>query len=115
MTNAERQVFLHVTLKIRQGMMGRFDAVLAEMVPALEEAGWRLVGAWTTTVGRLNTVIDLWELPDADAVESVLAAVSGHPDFGRWYAELSAVTEDEVLALMTPTAYARRAGHGSVG
>ena len=97
--------FLHATLKIRPGMVPRFNAVLAEMKPALEAEGWRLVGAWTTTVGRLSEIVDVWELPDANAFSTALAAVSHAPSFPDWYAELSAVVEEEVLKLMTEAPY----------
>jgi hypothetical protein len=97
--------YLHATLKIRPGMMPRFNAVLAEMRPALEREGWRLVGAWMTTVGRLSEIVDVWELPDANAVADVLGAVSHDPRFPDWYAELSAVVDEEVLKLMTKVPY----------
>ena len=76
--------YLHATLKIRPGMMPRFNDALAEMKPALEDKGWRLVGAWTTTVGRLSEIVDIWELPDANAVADVLGAVSHDPRFPNW-------------------------------
>jgi len=97
--------YLHATLKIRPGMVPRFNAVLAEMKPALELQGWRLVGAWMTTVGRLSEIVDVWELPDANAVADVLGAVSKDPRFPVWYAELNAVVDDEVLKLMVKVPY----------
>jgi len=97
--------YLHATLKIRPGMVPRFNAVLAEMKPALELQGWRLVGAWMTTVGRLSEIVDVWELPDTNAVADVLGAVSKDPRFPAWYAELNAVVDDEVLKLMVKVPY----------
>jgi hypothetical protein len=97
--------YLHATLKIRPGMMPRFNDVLAEMKPALEHEGWRLVGAWMTTVGRLSEIVDIWELPDANAVADVLGAVSHDPRFPSWLAELSAVVDEEVLKLMIKAPY----------
>ena len=97
--------FLHATLKIRPGSVSRFNAVLGEMKPALEAEGWRLVGAWSTTVGRLSEIVDVWELPDANAFSNVLAAVSHDPRFPLWYAELNAVVEEEVLKLMSKVPY----------
>ena len=97
--------FLHATLKIRPGCTPRFNAVLAEMKPALEAEGWRLVGAWITTVGRLSQVVDVWELPDANAVTDVLGAVRHDRRFAGWYDELNAVVDEEVLQLMVKLPY----------
>jgi hypothetical protein len=97
--------FLHATIKVRPGCVPRFNAVLAQMKPALEAEGWRLVGAWITTVGRLSQVVDVWELPDANAVSDVLGAVRHHPTFPEWYEELNAIVDDEVLQLMTALPY----------
>src|SRR5262249_44999367 len=92
--------FLHATIKVHAGCLPRFNAVLAEMKPALEAEGWRLVGAWVTTVGRLSQVVDVWELPDANAVSDVLNVVRHNPKFPEWYEELNAIVDDEVLQLM---------------
>ncbi len=97
--------YLHVTLKIRQGKMGLFNATLKEMVPVLEGEGWQLVGAWVTSIGRLNTVVDLWEMPDANAVASVLGAVGKHPEMRRWAAQLAESVEEETLQVMVKTPY----------
>jgi hypothetical protein len=98
-------IFLQATLKIRPGCTPRFNAVLAEMKPALEAEGWRLVGAWITTVGRLSQVVDMWELPDANAVTDGLGAVRRDPRFAAWYEELNAIVEEELLQLMLKLPY----------
>jgi len=97
--------FLHATIKIHPGCVPRFNAVLAQMKPALEAEGWRLVGAWITTVGRLSQVVDVWELPDANAVSDVLSAVRRNPRFPEWYEELNAIVDEEVLQLMVELPY----------
>jgi hypothetical protein len=97
--------FLHASIKVRPGCVPRFNAVMAQMKPALEAEGWRLVGGWITTVGRLSQVVDVWEVQDANAVTGVLGAVRHHPKFPEWYGELNAVVEDEVLQLMVALPY----------
>jgi hypothetical protein len=51
--------------------------------PALEEAGWKLIGAYQSAIGPLNTVIDLWEVRDPNAVTETLACVGKKPDFAK--------------------------------
>lgn len=96
---------LHVTMKIRPTEVARFNAVMAEIVPALEERGWRLLGAWANLIGRLNTVVDVWAVDDANAVGSTLTALAGHPEFPRWFQTLNEVVLEETLQLMLPVPY----------
>ena len=99
--------YLHVTMKIRPGQMARFNAVMAEVVPEMEARGWTLLGAWSNLIGRLDTVVDLWQVEDANAVRTTLMAAAGHPDFPRWYETLSDVVLEETLQLMLPLPYMR--------
>jgi hypothetical protein len=98
-------VYLHVTLKIYQGKVEKLCEILSHLVPLLEKRGWKLVGAYQNVIGRLNTVVDLWQLPDANAVESVLAAAWQEPEFQKWAAELEGCVEEEVLQIMTKVPY----------
>jgi hypothetical protein len=95
-------VYLHVTLHIRPGRLGRFVATLQAIRPIVEAQGWQLLGAWTTVVGRLNVVVDLWRLPDANAVPTAIGALlasAGWPELER---ELAECVEQETLQLMAP-------------
>ena len=42
-------------------------------MPLLNKHGWKLIGSFSAMVGRFNTVLDLWELPNPNAVESLLS------------------------------------------
>ncbi len=102
---ADHAAVLHVTMKIRPGQMSRFIKVMVEVVPAMEERGWRLLGAWSNLIGRLDTVVDLWAVDDANAVGSTLSALAEHPEFGRWSQTLDDVVMEETLQLMLPVPY----------
>ncbi len=98
-------VYLQATLHVRQGKMGLFNATLKEMTPALEAEGWTLLGAYVNAIGRLNTVVDLWQIPDANSVQSTLGAVAKHPDMRRWAEALAEAVEEETIQLMVKTPY----------
>lgn len=98
-------VYMHVTLKIRYGKLDQFNEALGQLVPMLEGYGWKLVGAWQTTIGRLNTVVDLWQVPDANAVPSVLALAAENPEFTKYMPIINDAVEEEVLQIMVPTPY----------
>ena len=98
-------VYLHVTLKVKQNKVEPFCEILSHIVPVLERHGWKLIGAYQTQIGRLNTIVDLWELPDANAVQSVLEVVGQTPEFQEWAPKLEECLEDEVLQIMTKVPY----------
>lgn len=98
-------VYHHVTLKIRYGKLAQFHEAMGHVVPVMEKAyGWKLVGAWDTLVGRLFTVIDLWEIPDANSVQIVAGAYQ-HPEIVKWGPVLAECIEEEVFQLLTPAPY----------
>lgn len=76
-------IYLHALIKLHPGKLQAFKERLAVVMPIQARHGWKLVGCFSSVSGDLNTVIDLWELPDANALSSALedpafAQVSGN-------------------------------------
>jgi hypothetical protein len=95
-------------LKLRYGQMERLSEVMAELVPILEARGWKMVAAYQTLIGDLNEVIDVWEVPDANAAYlSSADAAATDPAFGRLAAQLAEVVVEEHLSITTTTTYGR--------
>ena len=101
-------VYLHVTLKIKATERNRFFDVMARAVPILESHGWKFIDAWIDRVGRLNTVIDLWELEDANMYFNAMRAFAGHPDYPEIVKIMDETIEEEVVHMMTKAPYGRR-------
>jgi hypothetical protein len=101
------ELYLHVTIQLVRGRHTTFFTAMAEMAPVLEENGWRLVGAFTPTIGRLGAVYHVWRVPSADGVISALNAVRTHRDAKRWHDAFAESVEDEALQLVRPTPYSR--------
>jgi hypothetical protein len=99
-------VNLHVTLAVRAAGLGAFCAVMAEAVTILEAEGWRLAGAYVQRTGRLNTVIDLWELDDMNHFDRGLQAFAAHPRFAAIKAVLDETVECETIVFARPAPYA---------
>lgn len=98
-------VYQHVTLKIRYGKIAQFHEAMSHVVPVMENVyGWKLIGAWDMLVGRLFTVIDLWQIPDANAIQCVAGAYS-HPDIVPWVPTLMECIEEESFQLLVPAPY----------
>ena len=92
--------YLLATLKVKYGQQRKFNEVMSHLKPALEKSGWKLIGAYQTAIGRLNSVIDLWEVNNPNAVTETLAAVGKDPEFAKWAAQLPELVEEEVLQLI---------------
>ena len=97
--------YMLVTLQVRYGKVGEFVEIMEHLVPALEKEGWQLRGAWSNSIGRLNKVYDLWEIPDASHVSSVLEVVNRDPAFREWAEKLEDCLESEQLEVMEKLPY----------
>ena len=75
--------YLLASLKVKYGQQHRFNEVMSHLKPLLEKSGWKLIGAYQTAIGLLNSVVDLWEVNNPNAVTETLAAVRKDPEFAR--------------------------------
>jgi hypothetical protein len=100
-------VFLHVTMDVEAAGMGRFLAVMAEITPILEGQGWRLAGAFLQRTGRLNTVIDLWELRDFNHYDEALKQLTAHPRFPELAKTLAETVRNETVVFADKAPYMR--------
>jgi len=90
-------VYLQASIKLYPGKLQDFIALLNKLTPVVGKHGWKLLGSYATAVGRLNTVVDLWELPDATALQAALS----DPEMAKVAPQISEIVEDETLQLMT--------------
>ena len=97
--------YLLASLKVKYGQQAKFNEVMGHLKPALERSGWKLVGAYQCAIGPLNSVIDLWEVSDPNAVTGTLAEASKDPEFAQWAARLPELVEEEILQLMRKLPY----------
>ena len=98
-------LYIYANVKIKYGQLPAFNEAMTTVKRVMEANGWKLVGAWTTLVGDLHEVHDVWEVEDANVVPTALAAASQDPDFVRAATELSKIVDREVLSLVTKTPY----------
>jgi hypothetical protein len=90
-------VYLQASLKLRAGKLQDFTKLLNTLLPVVGKHGWKLLGSYACVVGRLNTAVDLWELPDAAALQAALS----DPEMAKFAPQISEIVEDETLTLLT--------------
>ena len=89
-------VYLHYSIKLRAGRLQDFVSLLNSLTPVVAKHGWKLVGSYATVVGRLNTVVDLWELPNEAAIQAALA----DSEVAKIASRFSEIIEDQTLTLL---------------
>ena len=75
--------YVYANVKVKYGQLGPFYESMVTIKRVMEEHGWKLVGAWSTIIGDLHEVHDLWEVEDANAVASAFAAAYARCGFRR--------------------------------
>jgi hypothetical protein len=58
--------------------------------------GWKLLGSYASVLGRLNTVIDLWGLPNETAIRAALS----DPEVAKYASRFGEITEDQTLNML---------------
>ncbi|TMA57420.1 MAG: hypothetical protein E6J80_06430 [Deltaproteobacteria bacterium] len=89
-------VYLQASIKLRPGTLPQFVSLLNQLTPLVGKHGWKLLGSYASAIGRLNTVVDLWELPDPNALQAALS----DPEMQKFAPQINEVIEDETLALL---------------
>jgi hypothetical protein len=90
-------VYMTASIKLYPGKLPDFIALINEISPMLAKHGWKLMGSYASLVGRLNTVVDFWELPDPNAVQQALS----DPEMQKFGPRIATIVEDEVLSILT--------------
>lgn len=99
-------VFLQATLEVEAAGYMRFLETMSELVPIAESAGWKLNSAYMHRTGRLNTVVDIWELEDMNHMDRGFAALMGHPRFPVLQQALAETVRNETLVFLQKISYA---------
>ena len=93
-------LFAHITLK--PSMVAKFTETLGEVALLFEKhGGWKLQGCYLQADGAETTVIDVWEIPNADTVQATVAAAPEDPAFQRLLPQIQECVESETLQVMT--------------
>ena len=98
-------VYCVARIRIRYGKVAEFIDAMQRLVPIMDEQGWKLVASYQTVIDNIHEALDIWELPDADAVGVGLAGAAGHPRFGDLLPDLAAAIESEELSIVAKTPF----------
>ena len=97
--------YVYANVNVKYGQLPAFYEAMVTIKRVMEENGWKLVGAWSTLIGDIHEVHDLWEVEDANTVPNGFAAAFEDPEFVQASARLATIADREVLSLVTITPY----------
>jgi hypothetical protein len=97
--------YLYANVKVKYGQLNAFNEVMVTIKRVMEANGWKLVGAWSTVIGDLHEVHDLWEVQDANTVPNGFMGAYQDPDFVQAAAQLATIADREVVSLVVKTPY----------
>ena len=89
-------VYLEYSIKLRAGRLQDFVSLLNSLTPVVAKHGWKLLGSYATVVGRLNTVVDLWELPNEAAIQAAMS----DSEVAKIASRFGEIIEDQTLTLL---------------
>ncbi|MEM6625943.1 MAG: NIPSNAP family protein [Pseudomonadota bacterium] len=98
-------IFLQSTLTCSGDGLAPFLQTMTQIKPVVEAAGWRLDRAFVQRTGRLNVVIDIWEMDDFNAYDTGVDALVAHPRFAEFKRVLDASLLSEEIVFLSKTEY----------
>jgi hypothetical protein len=97
--------YVYANVKVKYGQLPAFFEAMVTIKRVMEANGWKLAGAWSTVIGDIHEVHDLWEVEDANTVPSGFAGAYEDAEFVQAAAQLATIADREVLSLVTKTPY----------
>ena len=100
-------IYMRATLSVRTGhLQPLLETLTTRVFPLIErEAGWKLLGCFSHLTGPINTITDLWELPDHEALMKGRGALAAAPDIQELRAVMNAAIQEETLVIMDKVPY----------
>ena len=95
-------VYMKAEIIVRPGLINAMlDLLSKRMFPILEaKGGWRMCGCFVQRTGRINTLVDVWELEDYGHFERGYAIFRNDPDYPAIRADLDRFVESETIVFM---------------
>jgi hypothetical protein len=97
-------IYLEASLRAVPGKMKELMAVFEqEYLPLSNKFGRKLVAQWTTSIGTLDELVDLWAYDDLTHMQRFNEARAKSAEFAKASEHLRALIAYEEVRLMLPT------------
>lgn len=95
-------LYLKAEITVNPGDLQPMLALLNDRIfPIMEGQGsWRMMGCFVQRTGRLNTIVDLWQMDDYADFSATYDVFRGHADYPEIRVLLDRYVETETLVFM---------------
>lgn len=95
-------IFLKAEITVRPGHVPAMLELLTKRIFPIMQAngGWKMCGCFVQRTGRLNTIVDIWQLDDYGHFDAVYAVFRDAPDYPEIRKLLDTYVETETLVFM---------------
>jgi hypothetical protein len=98
-------MYLIATLELSYGGVAKFFEVAPKVRALMEAGGCRMLHAMLQDTGRLNTIVHVWEIPDANTYFAAVEALKQDESFPEIVAALAEAVVDERLVFAQDAPY----------
>lgn len=109
------KIYVIARLELSYAGIAEFMAVAPKVREKMEAGGCRMLHAMVQQMERLNTIVHIWEVPDANTWLNAVDALSQDPDFAEIIAALGRSVVNETLTFATDAPYAPVPVSGNAG
>ena len=97
-------IYLEASLRVVPGKMAEFMEVFEkEILPLTNKFGRKLLAQWTTSIGTIDEVTDLWVYDDLSHMQRFNEARAKSPEFTRASEHVRPLIAYETTRLLIPT------------
>ncbi len=94
---------VHATMTLAPGKAQEVSELLARSLPLIARLGWKLTASYRLLNGPTRTILNLWDIPDANAFISLPGQLAQDPDLLKIMIGLEAAMIHNELTLMNQT------------
>ena len=104
---------VHATMTLAPGKGQEVTELLTRSLPLIGELGWKLAASFRLLYGPTRTILNLWDIPDANAFANLGGQIAQHPELLKIMGGLEGAMIYNELTLMQQTAQPSPAAAGA--
>jgi hypothetical protein len=106
---------VHASMTLAPGKAQTVSDLLARSLPLIGKLGWKLGGSFRLLNGPTRTILNLWDIPDANSFISLPGQIAQDPELLKIMVGLEEAMIHNELTLMNQTMPASPAAPGAAG
>ena len=106
-------VYVKAEINVLPGKMDEFCELMKQLLPPIGELQWKLVASFINRSGRQGTVLNIWQIPDANAFLDLGAQLAKNDKARALLNAIHECIEPETATLVSETSFSPGLGGGA--